>query len=179
MSDDSSAKRGMQGVVAGATPDERDPSTWPDEAFAAIQRCLDDSLARAGQAIRDTFDQSTRRPSARQFVELWRSCRLKAMATTGAGGTPHIAPVHAEFVNGHLRSTIYDNAVRLLDIQRNPEVAFTTWGVNGATAIVYGRARILPDTLKDTRPGATGRTRKTLTLEIDLKRIYAMNGREQ
>jgi hypothetical protein len=165
--------------MAGATIDERDPANWPEEVFAPIQRLLDDSLSRAGQAVRETFDHTTRRLSARQFVELWNGCRLKAMATTGASGAPHIAPVHAEFVNGRLRSTIFDNAVRLRDIQSNPEVALTTWAQNGATAIVYGRARVLPGTLKETRPGATGQARNTVALEIDVQRIYAMNGREQ
>lgn len=167
-----------QPVVAGATPDERDPSRWPDEVFVPIQGLLDGSRQRAGQAVRDTFEHETRRLSAREFVEFWNSCRLKAMATSGADGTPHIAPVHAEFVNGKLRSTIYENAVRLRDIQRSPKVALTTWGPNGAAAIVHGRARILPESLRDTRPGATGRARRTVALEIDITRIYAMKGRE-
>ena len=177
MSTESEAERPR--VMAGATTDERDPANWSDEAFAPIQRLLDASLKRAGQAVRDTFDHSARQLDARPFVELWNSCRLKAMATTGSSGAPHIAPVHAEFVNGRLRSTIYDNAVRLSDIRRNPEVALTTWAANGATAIIYGRARVLPNTLKDTRPGATGRERKTVALEIDIHRIYAMRGRDQ
>ncbi|HVM97265.1 MAG TPA: pyridoxamine 5'-phosphate oxidase family protein [Candidatus Acidoferrales bacterium] len=173
------AKPDRQPIVAGATPEERDPTAWPDEVFEPIQRLLDDSLLHAGQAVRDTFDQISRRLDARQFVEMWNACRLKAMSTTGPDGAPHIAPVHAEFVNGRLRSTIYGNAVRLRDIRRNPHVAFTTWAANGATAIVYGQARVLPGSERETRPGATGRPRKTVALEIDVQRIYAMKGREQ
>jgi hypothetical protein len=166
-----------QPVIAGATPEDRDPSRWPCEVFAPLQEIIDRSRQRAGQAVRDTFEHEARRMTAREFVDLWNGCRLKAMATTGPDGTPHVAPVHAEFVHGRLRSTIYDDALRLRDIERNPKVALTTWGANGAAAIVQGRARVLPDSRRETRPGATGRARHTVALEIDITRIYAMKGR--
>jgi hypothetical protein len=177
MSDTQSSQPPKQPIVAGATPDERDPAQWPAEAFEAIQLVLDRSRDKAGKAVLDTFDHTERRLTARQFVELWNSCRLKAMATVGAKGKPHIAPVHAEFVSGRLRSTIFEDAVRLRDIETNPDVAFTTWGPNGASAIVYGRARVLPGSQRDSRPGARGAARRTVALEIDLTRIYAMKGR--
>jgi hypothetical protein len=155
------------------TPDPRDPATWSAESLAALQRVLDDSLRAAGAAVSDTFDRAERRLGAAEFVRAWNEVRLKAMATSGRNG-PHIAPVHAEFVAGKLRSTIYDNAVRLRDLRRNPEVALTTWGPNGFTAIVNGCAKEVPGSLRDTRPGATGRARRTVTLEIEVTRIYAM-----
>ncbi len=169
--------RCRQPVVAGSTPEERDPAQWPPEALESLQRVLDHSRAQAGQAVRDTFDHADRRMSAAELVAFWNSTRLKAMATVSQRGTPHVAPVHAEFVNGRLRSTIYENAVRRRDLRRNPQVALTTWGPDGATAIVYGRARELPGSGRDTRPGATGTPRRTVALDIEVTRIYAMKGR--
>jgi uncharacterized pyridoxamine 5'-phosphate oxidase family protein len=116
--------------------------------------------------------------TALEFVTFWNSSRMKAMATVGKA-RPHIAPVHAEFVNGRLRSTVYDNAVRRRDLHDNPNVALTTWGPGGATAIVYGRAREVPDSVRDTRPGATGKARRTVALDIDVTRIYAMKERSE
>ncbi len=143
-----------------------------------LQRILDRSRARAGQAVRDTFERPERRMTALEFVTFWNGSRLKAMATVGKNGAPHIAPVHAEFVNGRLRSTLYENALRRRDLRANPRVALTTWGAHGAAAIVYGRARELPNSLRDTRPGATGAARRTVALDIEITRIYAMKGRE-
>jgi hypothetical protein len=155
------------------TPDPRDPANWPAESLTALQHILDESLRAAGTAVSETFDRAERRLTAAEFVAAWNEVRLKAMATAGKNG-PHIAPVHADFVAGRLRSTIYDNAVRLRDLRRNPAVALTTWAPNGFTAIVNGRAKEVPDSLRDTRPGASGRARRTVTLEIEVTRIFAM-----
>jgi hypothetical protein len=171
--------RCRQPVVADAAPDARDPANWPPEALAALQRLLDRSRARASQAVRDTFARPERQMAAAEFVQFWNALGMKAMATVSADGRPHVAPVHAEFVNGRLRSTIYENAVRRRDLRTNPEVAFTTWGAHGAAAIVYGRAREIPESLRETRPGATGSARRTVALEIQVTRIYAMKGREE
>lgn len=170
-------RRCRQPVVAGATPEERDPTHWTPQALATLQQVLDRSREQAGQAVRDTFGHADRRLSAAEFVVLWNSTRLKAMATVSPRGTPHVAPVHAEFVNGRLRSTIYENAVRRRDLRGNPHVALTTWGPDGAVAIIYGCARELPDSGRDTRPGATGTPRRTVALDIEVTRIYAMKGR--
>jgi hypothetical protein len=174
-----SAGRCGQPIVAGATPEERDPANWPADALQPIQRILDRSRRRAGQAVRDTFERPERQMTALEFVMFWNGARLKAMATTGKNSEPHLAPVHAEFVNGRLRSTIYENAVRRRDLRDNPRVALTTWGPHGAAAIVYGRAREIPDSGRETRPGATGTARRTVALDIEITRIYAMKPREQ
>jgi Pyridoxamine 5'-phosphate oxidase len=170
-------RRCRQPVVAGSTPEERDPQTWPPGALASLQRILDASRSTSGAAVRDTFDRADRHLTAAEFVAFWNGTRMKAMATAGENG-PHIAPVHAEFAGGRLRSTIYENAARRRDLRRNPAVALTTWGPNGAAAIVYGRAREVPGSRRETRPGATGRPRRTVTLEIEVTRIYAMGPRE-
>lgn len=158
--------------------DHKDPATWPAETLAALQATMEQSSASAGAAVRDTFDRAERRMTAAEFVVFWNATRMKAMATVGPGGVPHMAPVHAEFVSGRLRTTIYEDAVRRRDLRANPQVAFTTWGSHGAAAIVYGTAREIPDSLRETRPGATGRQRRTVALDIEVTRIYAMKPRE-
>jgi len=177
-SETTSSQSCRQPIVAGATPAERDPTNWPPEALEALRRVLERSRTEAGQAVRDTFEHPERQMTAAEFVTFWNSSRMKAMATVGKA-RPHIAPVHAEFVNGRLRSTIYENAVRRRDLRANPNVALTTWGPGGATAIVYGRAHEIPDSARETRPGATGTARRTVALDIEVTRIYAMKERSE
>jgi len=171
-------KRTAQPIAADAPRDARDPATWSADALAALQALLDRSRASAGEAVLATFDHPTRRLEAAEFVNFWNASRMKAMATTGPDGAPHIAPVHAELFDGRLRSTIYENAVRRRDLRTNPRVALTTWGPHGAAAIVYGVAREIPDSSRETRPGAAGEARRTVALEIEITRIYAMRGRD-
>jgi len=173
-----SSKRCAQPVSAEAAADDRDPTTWQAEQLAAIQRLLDRGRTRAGDAVRETFAQPARQMTAVEFVVFWNGTRMKAMATVGPNAVPHIAPVHAEFANGRLRSTIYENAVRRRDLRTNQNVALSTWGPHGAAAIVYGRAREIPDSGRETRPGASGKPRRTVALDIEVTRIYAMKGRE-
>lgn len=160
-----------------APPDGRDPATWSAAALAVVQAALDHGRARAGAAVRDTFDHADRQMTAAEFVVFWNGIRLKAMATSGPTGDPHAAPVHAEFVDGVLRSTVYEHAVRRRDLRSNPRVTFTTWGPHGAAAILHGIAREVPDSLRDTRPGAGGNPRRVVTLEIEVTRIHAMKDR--
>jgi len=166
-----------QPIVTNLTTDERDPANWPAAALQKLQRILNHSRTTAGHAVQDTFQHPERLMDAEEFVRFWNTTRMKAMATVGASGAPHIAPVHAEFVNGTLRSTIFETALRRRDLQTNPRVSLTTWGANGAAAIVYGKAREIPESLRESRTGATGGPRRTVSLEIKVTRVYAMRGR--
>ena len=163
--------------IAGAV-DDTDPATWPDDVLIPLQAVLARSAASAGPAVRDTFGRTERQMTAREFVEFWNGVRMKAMATVGPRGAPHIAPVHAVFVAGRLRTTIYENALRRRDLRSNPRVALTTWGQHGAAAIVYGIAHEVDGSLRETRPGATGQPRRTVALDIEISRIHAMKPRE-
>ena len=95
------------------------------------------------------------------------------MATVGTEGQPHIAPVHAEIDGTTLRLVVYENTIRRADIRTNPRVAFTTWK-DGAAAILYGRAREVPGSLREARAGRSGEPRRIVTLEVALTRVYAM-----
>jgi len=167
-----------QPILPGVTADDKDPTKWPPDVLVDLQRILDASQTSAGYAVRDTFQRPGRQMTALEFAEFWNSTRMKAMSTVGPDGAPHMAPVHAEFVQGRLRTTIFERALRRRDLQTNPRVAFTCWGPHGAAVILYGTAREVPDSLRQTRTGASGAPRWTVTLEIDISRIYAMRGRE-
>ncbi len=165
-------------VLLDPQPEDKDPTRWPAQVLADIQIVLDRSRRVAGAAVLDTFNRPERQLSALEFAQFWNGTRMKAMATVSAEGTPHIAPVHAELVQGRLRTTIFEKAARRVDLSRNPRVAFTCWGPHGAAAIVNGRAREVPGSLRETRTGASGGPRRTVTLEIEITRIYVMRGRE-
>jgi hypothetical protein len=142
--------------------------------LSALQELIDRSVATATPSVADSVAYSDRQMKAAEFLEFWQSVRLIAMATTGAGGLPHIAPVHAALEGTTLRLVIYDNTVRRADIARNPHVAFTTWRADGAAAILYGIAREIPGSLRPARPGRSGKPRNVVAIEVALTRIYAM-----
>lgn len=167
------------------------------DELAKLQRLIDRSVETATPSVADSVAYRERQMSAAEFVEFWRGVRLVAMTTVGAAGQPHIAPVHARlggtvFHIGParavadenskltmLRVVIYENAVRRADLGRNPRVAFSTWREDGAAAILYGRAREIPGSLREARAGRSGRPRKLVEFEVKLTRIYAMRPPER
>ncbi len=156
----------------------RAPSRWARADLDRLQAVLDRSAQTAGSAARETFMHDDRRMNAADLVRFWNQTKVKAMATVSPSGNPHIAPVHAAFEHGVLRTTIYIDAARRRDLQANPRVALTTWGEGGAAVIAYGRAREIKNSEKETRTGASGKPRHTVALEIEVQRVYAMSARE-
>ena len=146
--------------------------TEPD--LAALQAILDRSTRTATPAVADSLAYPERQMTAAEFVEFWKSVRLVAMATVGPGGRPHVAPLHAEIAGASLRLVVYTNTVRRDALARNPRVAFTTWRPDGAAAIVFGRAREVPGSERDARPGRSGKPRRVVEMHVELTRIYAM-----
>ena len=142
--------------------------------LAAIQALIDRSTKTASPAVAGSVAYPARQMSAQEFIQFWRSNRLIAMTTVGANGAPHIAPVHARIVGAQIRLVVYDNTVRRADIASNPRVAFSAWNAEGAAVIVYGRAREIPDSLREARAGQDGSPRKVVELEVTVTRIYAM-----
>ena len=151
------------------TPEDKDSVD-----MQALQKLMDRSVASAGPAATDSLAYPARQMSAAEFAEFWQSVRLVAMATVGDNGSPHVAPVHARLDGTRLRLVIYDNTLRRRDIAANPRVAFTTWRLDGAAAILYGTAREVADTVRPARPGRSGRPRQVVEIEVKLTRIYAM-----
>jgi hypothetical protein len=146
--------------------------------LAALQTLLDHSTRTASAAVADSVAAAERQMTAAELVAFWQSVRLVAMATVGHRGEPHLAPVHAELAGTTLRLVVYENTVRRRDLARNPRVAFTTWGADGTAAILYGRAREVPDSLRASRPGQSGRPRQVVTVEVALTRVYALRARQ-
>lgn len=144
------------------------------DELALLQGLLDQSAKTATPAVGDSVGYPPRQMTAAEFVQFWRGVKLVAMATVGARGQPHIAPVHATLVGATLRLVIYDNTVRRADLAHNPRVAFTAWNAAGAAAIVYGRAREIPDSLRPARPGRSGNLRQVVEIEVALTRVYAL-----
>jgi pyridoxamine 5'-phosphate oxidase-like protein len=165
--------------------------------LARLQELIDRSTASATASIADSVAFAGRQMTAAEFVEFWRGVRLVAMCTVGAAGQPHIAPVHAQLGGGRfgfgpgrdsvdpssdltvLRMVVYEDAVRRSDLARNPRVAISTWRDDGAAAILYGRAREVPGSLRPARAGRSGKPRQVVELAIQLSRIYAMRPPEK
>lgn len=143
------------------------------EQLSALQRLIDDSTRTATAAVAESVAYPGRQMGAAELVDFWRSARLCAMTTVGSAGQPHMAPVHADIRGTTLHLVIYDNTVRRRDLVNNPRVGFTTWR-DGAVAVVYGRAREVPNSLRPTRPGRSGAERCIVEIEVQLTRVYAM-----
>jgi hypothetical protein len=148
----------------------------PDEV-AALDRLLQASGRAAGPALADSVAFEPRRMNAAQLFEFWRGIRLVAMATVGADGQPHTAPVHAELHGTSIRVLVYEDAVRRRDLAANPRVAFTAWNGDGAVAMLYGRAREVPGSLRAARPSQSGRERRVVEFDVRLTRVHAMNAK--
>ena len=141
--------------------------------LAALQALLDRSTRTATATVADSIAYPDRQMTAAELMEFWSRNRLIAMATVGPAGQPHVAPVHAELEGTTLRCAVYEHAVRRADLRSNPRTPFTAW-LDGAAVILYGRAREVPGSLRDARPGRSGAPRKIVTLEVRLTRVYAM-----
>lgn len=148
------------------------------DPLAALQALIDRSVRTATPAVADSIAFPGRQMTAAELVAFWRDARMMAMATVGPSGAPHLAPVHSELDGTTLRLVVYENAIRRADLATNPRVAFTTWK-DGAAAILYGRAREVPGSLRDARAGRSGAARRIVTLEVALTRAYAMRAPER
>lgn len=141
-----------------------------------LDELLDESIATAQPDLKSIFDTGERRMSAAELRAFFQSVRLWAMATTGANGSPHIAPVHVRLTDDdQLEMTIHVESVRMRDIERDPHVAFNSWGEGGKTAIIYGIASVIPGSERES--GAGGRAKPVVRLRIEPTRIYAMDPR--
>jgi hypothetical protein len=149
----------------------------PDD-LAALDALIARSVQTATAAVADSLAYPERQMTGAALVEFVKTARLIAMATVGAKAQPHVAPVHAELDGTTLRLVVYENTIRRADIRTNPRVAFTTWK-DGAAVILYGRAREVPDSLRDARAGRSGATRRIVTIEVALTRVYAMRAADR
>ena len=141
--------------------------------LAALDALIARSTRTATPSVADSIAYPDRQMTGAELVAFWKDARMMAMATVGPRGQPHLAPVHSELDGTTLRLVVYENTVRRADLKRNPRVAFTTWK-DGAAAILYGRAREVPGSLREARAGRSGTPRRVVTIEVALTRAYAM-----
>jgi hypothetical protein len=146
--------------------------------LAALDALIARSVRTATPAVADSLAYPERQMTGAELVEFVKTARLIAMATVGTGGQPHVAPIHAELDGTTLRFVVYENTIRRTDLRTNPRVAFTTWK-DGAAVILYGRAREVPDSLREARAGRSGTPRRIVTIEAALTRVYAMRAPER
>jgi hypothetical protein len=145
-----------------------DAGEWPGSVVARVQEVLDRSAATASPEVGRVFARPDWRMDARSFLEMWNGQRWCTIASVGPQGQPHIAVIHAEFQpDGRLTMRMFTGAVRASDIAANSRVALSK-NLDGAVAMVYGRARVVPGSA-DVRRDA-----ETVEVEIDVRRIYAM-----
>ena len=146
--------------------------------LAALQALIERSVRTASAAVADSVAYPGRQMTAAELVDFVRDARFVAMATVGPHAGPHIAPVHAELDGTTLRCVVYEHAVRRADLAANPRTAFTAWH-EGAAVILYGKAREVPGSIREARPGRSGEPRNVVTLEVRLTRVYAMRPPER
>jgi len=146
--------------------------------LAALDALIARSTRTATPSVGDSIAYPERQMTAAELVAFWKDARMMAMATVGPQSQPHLAPVHSELDGTTLRLVVYENTVRRADLRRNPRVAFTTWK-DGAAAILYGRAREVPGSLREARAGRSGTPRRVVTIEVALTRVYAMRAPER
>lgn len=137
-----------------------------------LQTLMDRSVRSATPSVRGSIADPARQMTAPEVREFWEGQRLVAMTTVGPRGQPHLAPVHARLEGAGLVVAVFEDSVRRADLAANPRVAFAAWRTDGAAAILYGRARELPDTLRDARRG------RIVDFEVSLTRVYAMRAVE-
>ena len=135
---------------------------------ARIQDLLDRSAETATPEVGRVFARSDWRLSAADFLAFWRAQRWCTVASVGPKGQPHIAVIHADFqADGRLTMRMFTGAVRAKDIALNARIALSK-NLDGAVAMVYGRAKPVPGT-EAVRQGA-----ETIEVEIEISRMYAM-----
>lgn len=152
------------------------PAATDSDVLRRLQDILDRSLATASPAVRETFGQPDRQMTAAEFVAFWQAVPLVAVATVGPNGQPHIAPVHTRLEGDRIVTSVFEKATRRKDLRANARIALTAWLPDRSAAIVYGKARELPDSRRPARPGRGGGERYVVVLEIEITRIYALKG---
>jgi hypothetical protein len=145
--------------------------------LAALDALIARSTRTATPSVADSIAYPERQMTAAELVAFWKEARLMAMATVGPQGQPHLAPVHSELDGTTLRLVVNENALRRERHGRSQSYSLTT-RKDGAAAILYGRAREVPGSLREARAGRSGTPRRVVTIEVALTRVYAMRAPE-
>lgn len=109
-----------------------------------LQRLLDDSVERAGEFLRKSFEMPERSLPAARLVGVLEGSPTVSLATTTARGEPRVAPVGALFYRGRFVIPTVASAARARHVRKRPAVSLTYYSGNEVAVIVHGRARVVP-----------------------------------
>lgn len=141
------------------------------ELVQRVQAILDRSARTASPEVGRVFSREDWRLTAEEFLEMWRGQRWCTISTVGPKGQPHIAVIHSDFQDdGRLTMRMFTGSVRAQDLKTNDRVALSK-NADGAVAMIYGRAKVVPGT------ESVRRDAETVEVEIAVRRIYAMRPR--
>lgn len=141
------------------------------ELVQRVQAILDRSARTASPEVGRVFSREDWRLTAEEFLEMWRGQRWCTISSVGPKGQPHIAVIHSDFQDdGRLTMRMFTGSVRAQDLKTNDRVALSK-NADGAVAMIYGRARVVPGT------ESVRRDAETVEVEIAVRRIYAMRPR--
>jgi hypothetical protein len=113
-----------------------------NESFAALDRLLKASIARAGRYLRESFELPAHSMDAGQLSALFDRWRTVALATVTPRGLPRVAPVAAFLHGACFWIPTVAEAARCRHITSNPASSLTCfdedWAVlaHGASTIV-------------------------------------------
>ncbi len=108
-----------------------------------LQALMDRSAVAAGPHLRRTFELPEHALSAAALVRYWGSGQSIALATTGADGTPRVAPVDALLHGTDLLVPTATDAARVRHIRARPRIGFTHWVSSSIAVIGHGTATLV------------------------------------
>lgn len=100
------------------------------------------AVRNAGPAMAANFTHPDWVMSPEEFVAFWAGTRLASVATVGASGWPHAAPVEVALAGEVFLVPAFPDSVRLKDLRRSPRLVLTAWDDAWHAAIVYGLAEL-------------------------------------
>ena len=127
-----------------------------------IEAAMVRALTTQGPAMEANFTAPNWVMSPAEFRDFWRSPRLSAFATLGAGGRMHASPIDVSMEGSEFLVQSFSAAVRVRDVESNRHVVITTWEDAFHATVIYGEAR-----LED-------RAAETVRILVKPQRIYAI-----
>jgi hypothetical protein len=113
------------------------------EDLRRLQGLLDESIERAGDFLRSSFEMPELSLSAGELAEVLHGSPTVAFSTTTAKGEPRVAPVGALFYQGRFHVPTVADSARARHVRKRPSVSLTYYRGNDLAVIAHGRAEPL------------------------------------
>lgn len=108
-----------------------------------LQRLLDDSIERASDFLRRSFQMPERSLSAEQLVARLEGSLSVALATVTAGGEPRVAPINAFFFRASFYVPTVAESARARHLARRPAASLTYYEGTSLAVIAHGQVVII------------------------------------